>query len=212
MSDWKKQLQEAYAVIREDSRIAELEGEQELLTSMASLYGEYYDSRSQSDIDAAKRASKERERVEEATQENILTIDKSFNSIFTNLMDSQSKDLFEIGKIGAASKASFDAYGAINATLAQGGAFAAPAAWAIGAAAFLNVSKILGTKYGGTGGGVGGAPNIPEPQQQVSNENTQNVQNTFNITGGNSESIAGQIQELFDSGSLSFRNGSVVSA
>lgn len=182
------------------------------LTRMSNLYGEYADSRTESDIEAAKRASKNREQIEEATQKNVLAIDKSFNSIFSNLMDSQSKELFEIGKVGAASKAAFDAYGAINATLAQGGAFAAPAAWAIGAAAFLNVSKILGTKYGGTGGGVGGAPNIPEPQQQVSNENTQNVQNTFNITGGNSESIAGQIQELFDSGSLSFRNGSVVSA
>jgi hypothetical protein len=154
------------------------------------------------------RNAVENKRVEE---DNKLKISQSYNSLFSTLMSSQSKELFEIGKIGAAGKAANDARGAINSTLAQGGAFAAPAAWAIGAAAFANVTSILSSKYGSPSTSAGGAPSIPDPIAPDSNETTQNVQNTFNISGGDSQSIASQIQELFDSGEMSIKNGSVIS-
>ena len=189
---------------------AELErdAEQSALNDRMRAYQEYSDARIDSDIAVAK----ERERVEQATQQNVFDINKSFGSLFTTLMNSQSKELFEIGKIGAAGKAANDAYGAINATLAEGGAFAIPAAVAIGAAAFANVTSILSSKFGSPSTSAGTAPTVPDTTPTSTTENTQNVQNTFNITGGNSDSIAGQIQELFDSGELSFKNGSVISA
>ena len=146
------------------------------LTLMASYYREYSESRVASDIWAAEQA----EIAEEKKQNNIQTIRSSFDSLFRDMMDSQNKDIFEIGKLGAASKAAVDAYTAINATLAQGGAFAVPAATAIGAAAFANVASIMSTQFGSQGGRSAAAA-VPPPS--ITNS-TQSTQATINITGG----------------------------
>jgi chromosome segregation ATPase len=188
------QAEQAYYQLSKDEQLL-------FIADMSRAYGAYADSRVQSDINAAKQ----REEIEKSTQQNVLAIDRSFDSIFRDLMDSQSKELFEIGKVGAASKAAFDAYGAINATLAQGGALAAPAAWAIGTAAFVNVSKILSTKYGSTGGGVGSAPSIPDPVQQ--GDTVQNTQTTINIAGDATQSIVDQLEELFGSDAVPIKRG-----
>jgi hypothetical protein len=147
------------------------------------------------------QTDKEEKEGRENTEKQKFLISKSFSSLFTTLMQSESKELFNIGKVGAAGKAVMDAYASINATLAQGGAFAIPAAVAVGAAAFANVASILSSSYGNTSSGGGSAPiSAPAqtqqqaPQQQAVSINLQG--STFGSTGG--QDVVEALQEFFD--------------
>ena len=188
------------------SNEAELEAELSHRNAMTAIYARTVDV----ETSIRKEAIAERMQAEIIAEKNKQKISMSLASAFSTFMQSENKALFEIGKIGAAGKAAFDAYGAINATLAQGGAFAAPAAAAIGVAAFANVTSILSSKYGSP---QTSAAAIPPAPQQVDNSQVQNVNATFNIQGGGNESsIVEKIQEAFDTGMIKFKNGGVVSA
>jgi hypothetical protein len=76
------------------------------------------------------------------------------------LMESGSKELFEIGKIAGIANATISTYESINKTLAAGGVFAIPAAIAIGIMGFLNVSKIANTSFGGGASGSSGGSSL----------------------------------------------------
>lgn len=178
----------------------EQEANDDLLARKTQAIAAYTDGR----IAEEERVAKAAVDAEKTKQKNTATISRAADSVFRDLMKSQSKELFEIGKIGAAGKAAFDAYGAINATLAQGGALAAPAAWAIGAAAFANVSSILSSKFGSPATSAGSAPSIPPPQQQ--GDTVQNTEMTINITGGVGFTID-DLQELFDNDAVAIRQG-----
>jgi hypothetical protein len=117
-------------------------------------YQEYYASLIQNKQDEANSAV--------LAEKNKLTIQQSLNSVFSSLMMAQSKELFEIGKLGSIGSAINSAYEAINKTLAQGGLFAGPAALAIGSAAFANVASIASQKFGSTSSGRGATPTIPQ--------------------------------------------------
>lgn len=135
-------------------------------------------------------------------EKNKLTIQQSLNSVFSSLMAAQSKELFEIGKIGSIGSAINSAYEAINKTLAQGGMFAIPAATAIGAAAFANVASIASQKYGSKSSGGGSTPSIPSATPEAtettrsSNVNISLVGEVFNretinqLIGGINEAVA----------------------
>ena len=83
------------------------------------------------------------------------------------------KRAFNIDKALKASQATIDGFKAVNATIAQGGAFAIPLAISVGVLAFANVAKILATKFNSTGGGGSnstprintGSNNVPTPNQ-----------------------------------------------
>ena len=93
--------------------------------------------------------------LEKKNYENGMTVLNNFAS----LQNSTSKEAFEVGKAAAIASATISAYGAINETMRQGGAFALPLAISIGVAAFANVAKIASTNFGDKGAGAG-APSL----------------------------------------------------
>lgn len=182
----------------------ELEAEREHLGAMANEYGLYADSRAQSDIEANQRA------VESAIQsekdKNKAKADLA--SAFTTFMDSENRALFEIGKIGAAGNALIAADEAAARALTLGPIAGPIAAGIMYTAGVSRAASIMGRSFGDTGSRNQSVPDIPAAVQQTT---TQSVSNTFNIQGGNADSIASQIQELFDSGAMGIKNGSIVS-
>jgi hypothetical protein len=161
----------------------------------------------------AEAETKKREALEERAAEKAIEMERmkqetmgDLASAFTTFMEAEDKKLFEIGKLGSASMAVINAYEAITKAWAQGGVFGAFSAAAVGTAAFLNVKKILGTKYGDS--------TTSAPPPSISNQNNSNVDNsqrnvTVNVTGqANGFDLGQQIEEYFNSDNVAFGQGS----
>jgi len=104
-----------------------------------------------------------------------------------------SNTAFQVAKGFAIAQATINAFQSITKTLADGGAFAIPAAIATGAMAFAQVAAILRTQPGQsstttgvTGGvGIGNAQRTPDivPTENRDNTSAQVINNTFIIQG-----------------------------
>lgn len=181
----------------------DMEAEKAHLANLKIAYSEYADSRVDSDIAAREKAIKTEEAMEAA---KIKTM-SNLNSAFTTFMDSENRALFEIGKIGAAGQALMSADVAAAKALELGpiaGPIAAGVMWTAGAA---RAASIMSRSFGNTSASPPTTPEAPTVTQPA--ESVQNIQNTFNIAGGDGVGIVEQIQEAFDSGALQIKNGSV---
>lgn len=74
------------------------------------------------------------------------------------------------------------------------------------ASGIKQAAVINSQQFGGFSSSVPSAPSTTN-----NNTTTQSIQNNFNISGGDPNAIAAQIQELFDSGQMQIQNGSVIS-
>lgn len=142
-----------------------------------------------------------------------------------SLTASSNQQLFEIGKVGAISKATVDGYLAIQSALAEVPyPFNIAAAAGIGIATAANVASIIGTNFGG-GGTVSGASaavtsasgigesaltNLPDTERTRNTQPSINV----NLTGANilgDEGAGRRIVELvnaaFDTSGVQVRTG-----
>jgi hypothetical protein len=79
-------------------------------------------------------------------------------------MNAIRKKQFNADKALKAIQATIDGIKAVNATLAQGGAFALPLAASIGVMAFANVAKILSAQFNPAGGGGASRPSVSTPR------------------------------------------------
>lgn len=120
------------------------------------------------------------------------------------------KRAFNVDKALKASQATIDAIKSVNATLAQGGAFAVPLAVSIGVLGFANVAKILAAKFNPSssgGGGSSSAPrltttggNTPTPNQPTIPTNQPQQTTQFDDQGNkiNSQPIVVKVSEIND--------------
>jgi hypothetical protein len=87
-------------------------------------------------------------------------------------MNAIRKKAFNADKALKAIQATIDGIKAVNATLAQGGAFALPLAASIGVMAFANVAKILSTQFNPAGGGGASRPSVSTPRVNTTSGGT----------------------------------------
>jgi hypothetical protein len=165
----------------QDSLNAQLESEAEYQERSKNAYMEYY---------ATLRQNKEDlDNSYVVGEKNKFIISQSLASVFATAMTSQSKELFNLGKIGSIGQAIMSAYEAINKTLAQGGMFAGPAAAAIGAAAFANVASIASQKFGSTSSGGGSTPSVPAANGLSGGDTQQGSTLNVSLVGDNFQRV-----------------------
>lgn len=163
-------------------------------------YTQYYQARADSEIDAQKKANDALLQLEK----DKLSVRGDLQSAFVQLTESQSRELFEIGKVGAASSAIVNAHEAASKALATLGPIAGPiAAGVMYAAGASQAANIMTRKFGDTS--PSGAPNIPDVPVQSGGDTIQNTQTTINIAGDVSQPVFDQLQDLFDNDAVIIR-------
>jgi hypothetical protein len=151
-----------------------------------------------------ERQRREREREQQA---KIRGVYDTMNIIST-LMNSGSRELFEIGKAAAIGKSIMDTYAAINNTMASVPfPYNMAAAAAVGIAGFANVASIQSQSYGSKSGGSGspvmysgGLPAVNTTQGGAGGGSMQSgAMVNINLEGGDAAVFSGkQVRSLID--------------
>ncbi len=227
----ERQYQAALAELRTvdgaEALLDSLKTEQQVLTDTyndnVKLLQEYYGDEYASHEDYIKNklkldetyAKESKEIAEQKTDAEIALEEykaetmANISSAFTALMETDSETLFEIGKIGAASLATVNAYSAINTALAQEGIWGIANAVALGTAAFANVASILSTEYGDSESSSSTSIST-STSTDSSTTSTDNSVTTYNISAGSNVStseLKQMLTSLTDSDAVYIKSG-----
>lgn len=183
--------------------------EQEYWIRLANLYAEYENKKSEiTDAEVKRRYG-----IQEVYHQLDFNSARSWLGNMSVLMNTKSRELFEIGKVAAIGKAIMDTYSAATGAYAAmssipfvGPALGAAAAAAAIAAGLANVSAIRSQSYGSSGGGASGTfsaspttglpTGSPLADSAQSNQKPSNPATVIHLHG---DTYSGQqIQDLFD--------------
>ena len=142
-----------------------------------------------------KETASDSEKAEKKKAAQKVEVNRLMNGAISELMNSQSKELFEIGKAGSIATAIMSTYGGMAKALEQGGVFGIATAALVGAAGASQVANIASTSYGDTS--VKGSSVPTEAPTNITN-NTQSSSTTINISGGVGFGVD-ELTALFDS-------------
>jgi hypothetical protein len=189
-----RQAREAEAITEQEYRDLEYDAQWAHLQKMSEL--------------EARELENQRRQRERENQAKIKGVYDTMN-IVSSLMNSGSRELFEIGKIAAIGKAVMDTYAGINNALASVPyPFNFAAAAAVGAAGFANVASISSQSYGSksTGNGSpvmysGGLPAVNTTQGggMGGGSMQSGAMVNINLEGGDAAVFSGkQVRSLID--------------
>ena len=122
-------------------------------------------------------------KYDEETARKKLEVNQLMSGALVEMMNSQSEELFEIGKAGSIASAIMSTYAGMAKALEQGGVFGIATAAAVGLAGASQIANIGSTKFGDKGM-KGTSMTDPVAAQSNITNNTQSSQTTINITGG----------------------------
>lgn len=159
-------------------------------------------------------AEKRKKIAELEAQAKLSTLSSIFGNL-SSLMNTESRKLFEIGKVSAIAGAIVDTYAAANKALKE---LPTPlnyaAAAAVAVRGFANVRQIQATKFGSSGAGQsyqGGqvVNNTQQQPQQVTQRNISiSLAGSGSFTGGDIRGLINSInEELGDGATLSIAGG-----
>ena len=120
---------------------------------------------------------------DEETAKKKLEVNQLMSGALVEMMNSQSEELFNIGKAGSLASAIMSTYAGMAKALEQGGVFGIATAAAVGLAGASQIANIASTKFGDKGMKGTSMPDPVAAQSNITN-NTQSSQTTINITGG----------------------------
>lgn len=208
-------LREKFA---EENEIINEALEQKMITEQewAEMMKEQKARQEQELTEIENQASEARQRIAEAEAKNKQQIMGDALSAMTTLMNSESRKMFEIGKVAAIAQSMISTYQGMSKALELGWPLGPIAAAAIGAAGFANVAAIKSQSFGGGGGGgaASATQNVNAQTEQVQSA-TRNVNVDLGITGGDSRdraiasSIVDQINDEIERGGRINRIGVV---
>lgn len=160
-----------------------------------------------------KKANAEKALEEQKKRAKIQALGQTFSSL-SNLMNTESRKLFEIGKAAALASSIVNAYQSITKTMTETPyPYNIPLAAAQAVAAFAQVKQIQATKFGSanTAGGQsysGGVVANNTTQAQPEQRNVSIALTGSSFTGGDIRALIGQInEELGDGVTLSATGG-----
>lgn len=142
-----------------------------------------------------KETASDSEKAEKKKAAQKVEVNRLMNGAISELMNSQSKELFEIGKAGSIATAIMSTYGGMAKALEQGGVFGIATAALVGAAGASQVANIASTSYGDSS--IKGSTVPTEVPSNITN-NTQSSSTTINISGGVGFGVD-ELTALFDS-------------